>query len=319
MDALFETVPGMPFIRLYGGSLGNSMFFMLSGFLIPFRYRERIGQGNISFEDFLKRRLKKLYPMYALTNLAALLVAVWQYGISAINLRKIAFTFLLQQGGGLTGENPYNSPTWFVSALLVCYVFYFIVVRWARSPARYRCCLCAGIAWGYYLSTVQLKIPFCYPGNGSAFLNFFIGCALAELYPHIERQKYWMKPVSIVALAGSLFLMQGYGVEIISGGSAEAFSFVVCPLILYLAWADGLVSRIFSWKPFVYLGKISMPVFYWHLVLYNGMAQILGGMTQARYIGYLCLLLLLSTLTAGILEEKKSDNTKEAGIQSQCH
>ena len=63
--------------------------------------------------------------MYALSNIAALLLNVWQYGISAVNLKKIAFTFLLMQGGGLEAGNPYNSPTWFVSALMVCYVVYF--------------------------------------------------------------------------------------------------------------------------------------------------------------------------------------------------
>lgn len=41
LDAILENVPGMSFIRLFGGSLGNSMFFMLSGFLISRGYQEK--------------------------------------------------------------------------------------------------------------------------------------------------------------------------------------------------------------------------------------------------------------------------------------
>lgn len=88
IDALLEHIPGMAFIRIFGGDLGNSMFFMLSGFLISWGYRERIRNDCISFGDYLRRRIKKLYPMYAISNAAALLVAVWQYGVSAINLKK---------------------------------------------------------------------------------------------------------------------------------------------------------------------------------------------------------------------------------------
>ena len=51
LDTVLDHLPGMPFIRLFGGSLGNSMFFMLSGFLMALGYREKIAQRQISFED----------------------------------------------------------------------------------------------------------------------------------------------------------------------------------------------------------------------------------------------------------------------------
>ena len=35
-------VPGAAFLALYGGVFGNSVFFILSGFLIAYNYRERI-------------------------------------------------------------------------------------------------------------------------------------------------------------------------------------------------------------------------------------------------------------------------------------
>ena len=116
---LFDFIPGSSFVILFGGSLGNSMFFILSGFLLSYGYRERISNGDISFQDYLMRRLCKLYPMYLITNVASLFIAVVQHGVSVINIKKIIFTLLLQIGGGLESGNPYNSPTWFLSTLFV--------------------------------------------------------------------------------------------------------------------------------------------------------------------------------------------------------
>ncbi|MBP3684159.1 MAG: acyltransferase [Oscillospiraceae bacterium] len=305
IDAVFESVPGMPYIRLYGGSLGNSMFFMLSGFLMVYGYRERIAEGRISFDAYITRRLKKLYPMYAVTNLAALAVAVWQYGISAVNLRKVAFTFLLLQGS-MTGENPYNSPTWFVAALLLCYILFYAVTSVTKTKTQYRFCLAAAIVWGYYLHTAQMQMPFCYPGNGSAFLNFFLGSALAELFPLLEKNRKWLKPSCFVSLLLCAYLLWGYGVEVISGDSAVAFSFVICPMILYLSWEEGLCSRVLRWKPLVMLGKISMDVFYWHLVLYLALRQLLNGMTKGGYTFFVLGLLVLSGISFTVREKIRS-------------
>lgn len=305
IDPLLEHIPGMAYITLFGGSLGNSIFFMLSGFLISWNYRDRIASGKILFDDFLVRRLRKLYPMYALSNLAALALNVWQYGASAVNLKKIAFTFLLVQGGGLDSANPYNAPSWFVSALVVCYAVYFAgTSRW-KNRSAYRVFLTVGAAAGCYLSTAQLTVPFCYSGNGTAYVNFFVGCFLSELYPELEKRWNWLTAAGAAALLGSAYLMLRYGVEIITGGSALAFAFVICPIVLYLAYAEGICARILRWKIFVFLGRISMPVFYWHLVVYIGMRFAFGGMTPARYGLYLLTVLLVSILAERFPRKKK--------------
>ena len=61
---LTEAIPLTSIISYFGGSLGNSMFFILSGFLLSWGYKNRIQEHQISFREFLLRRLKKLYPMY---------------------------------------------------------------------------------------------------------------------------------------------------------------------------------------------------------------------------------------------------------------
>ena len=287
------------------------MFFMLSGFLMSLGYRGRIRDGQISFGSFLKKRLGKLYPMFAVTNLAALAVEVWQYGISAVNLKKIAFTFLLQQGG-MNNENPYNSPTWFVGALFVCYLLHYAGSYYRKTDTQYRLFLAGCIAWGYYLLMADLKVPFGYACNGLAFQNYFLGCAMAEVLPYLKKQGRWLKPTVFAGLLACAYLLWDYGVEVISGDSSVAFSFVICPMILYLACADGLCSRILRWKPLVYMGELSMELFYWHLVVFFAMRQVLGNMTPAGFALYLTVLVLVSLLTQRISAKYKAKTAVHA-------
>lgn len=306
IDGVLDGVPGVAFLKLFGGSLGNSIFFLLSGFLIALSYRRRIAGGSVSLEAFLVRRLKKLYPMYLLTNLAALAVEVWQYGASAINLKRIAFTLLLQAGGGLGGVGPYNSPTWFVSALFVCYLVYHVGTSRCKTDGQYYGFLAALIAVGYYFSGTQLEVPLCYYGNGLAYMNFFLGCVLAEVFPAVRPYARKLKAGALVLLMVSVYLMLGYGVEIISGGVDAAFAFWLCPMVLYLAWEEGICARILAWKPFVWLGDISMSVFYWHLVVYFALRHLLGDMTVMYYGVYVLALLAVSSLTRWRLHTKKA-------------
>lgn len=301
LTPLFSSVPGTMFVKLFGGALGNSMFFILSGFLTAYSYREPIGAKRVAFQDFFLKRLKKLYPLFLISNIAALVIAVAQYGVSAINLHKIAFTFLLQIGGGLDSGNPYNSPTWFVSALFVCYIVYFLIAFCSKNTTQYSCAIVMGIAWGYTLLSTEFSAPFCYDENGSAFMNFFIGCGCAELYPVIVRKnKKWMEAAALAALLAAVLLPLRYGVEIICGNVAVAFSFVICPLVLYLALAGGVCDKILRFRPFVYLGEMSMSVFYWHLVVYNAFILVFGwvmpdtAIRERHYIVYVVLMMLVS-------------------------
>ena len=301
---LFSGVPGTSFIIIYGGILGNSMFFILSGFLFSGAYRDKIHSHTLPFQNFLLRRLKKLYPMYILSNLAAFLIALSRYGISAVNVEKLIFTVLLQAGGGIGTVSPYNSPTWFLSALFVCYILYFGICYFAKSSTHYLTCMTLGVIAGYILLAAELDIPFLRGGNGIAFMNFFLGCLLAEGFPLVsEKMRRWLQPLCLILIPLLVFLLLSFGVEIIAGDVKVCFSFVLCPMILYLALVKGPVSRILELKCFVALGKISSSIFFWHLVIYFAFcdlcAYVLGGgttVTEKHYLLYFAVMLVLSAV-----------------------
>lgn len=310
---LIDKIPLTSFILQYGGDIGNAMFFMLSGFLMTYGYRDRIRLHEISIKDFLVRRLYKLYPLYLVTNIAAFIHGMFAYGLSNFNLQRIVFTLLLQSGGSLGREHPYNGPAWFICALFECYLLFYFIAYHAKHRTQYFCMIVFSIIWGY--STLVNNgplFPICIGQGGNNFQDFFIGCALAELYPVIREQtKKWLKPVSFLFLATSGILLLTVGVEIISGNVNTAFAFVLCPLIIYLSLDSVLIRRILTLRPIRYIGQISFSIYLWHTVIYDYYLYIyrefLGGqqMGDLQYLFYLMIMFAVSALSHKYIEGRK--------------
>lgn len=304
---VFSGIPGRAFLVLFGGMLGNSMFFILSGFLLSAGYRDKIRSHCIPFRDYILRRLKKLYPLYLLSNAVMLSVELIRYGVSVINLQKVVFTLLLLGG-------PYNNPTWFLCALFVCYILFFVVTYFAKSPTHYLAFVSIGVLVGYILINQDLNMLFLGQENGIAYMNFFLGCILAEIYPLLsEKLHRWLQPLFLVLLPLLSYLMLAYGVEIIAGNVPVAFGFVLCPMMLYLALVKGPCSWILQRKFLVSLGSISSSIFFWHLVLYfifcDGYALAARG-EQIREPQYLLYFVLMIAFSAGFskLDKSRSDS-----------
>ena len=294
INPVFSNIPGVAFLILFGGQLGNSMFYLLSGFLLSAGYREQIQTHQISFPEYLLRRLKKLYPMYVLSNLAMLLLEIAHHGVSVINIEKIVLSALLVRG-------PYNSPTGFVCTLFACYVLYFAITHFSKSSTAYVAGLAFGVILGYNLLLADTDFLYLSSRNGLAYLNFFLGCMLAEGYPLIsEKAHRLLQPLFLVLLPLLMVLMLSVGVEIIAGDVRICFAFAICPMILYLALAKGPCRSILQAKPFVALGKISSCIFFWHLVLYFLFCDLYalisqgGAFREMQYLMYLALTLLFS-------------------------
>lgn len=263
---LFSAIPMTSFLWKYGGDFANTVFFILSGFLMANTYCQRISGRQTEFGAYLLGRLKRLYPMYLLTNAVCLVMGLLWYGPSAINLKRIILTILLQAGGGLEATMPYNGLTWFLSALTSCYIVYYAVAYWGNEKNTYRILLAIVIAWGYGLMGREWDFPFCSSNTGNALLNFFVGCAMAEIYPNIgEKTRKYLCGGGYCILAGSFALMMTCGVETICGNCGIAFSMVLCPIVVYLALCDKWMRKILNWKLFQHIGKMSMMIYFWHM------------------------------------------------------
>lgn len=317
--ALFHTMPDTPLIaaipftaliRYLGGNLANGLFFMVSGFLMVSAYRDRIQGGNVDFGPFLWDKICKFYPIYLLTNGLALVFDVLEHGLSAITLQKVSLTLLLQQGGILDPQEPYNGPSWFVNTLLACYIVFFAVCRLAKGNTAYRCAIAGATIWGYIAMTGDIPLPLFHYRMGIGLTNFFVGCAIGEIYPLLDRKtNRRLGGAALLGLAGSLLLILECGVDNALGEMKVALCFALEPMLLYAALAGPLFERLLSLAPLRALGRCSTSVFFWHIVVFDAAAYVNLLVTGTRklqdlpYLIYLVALLAVSVLSGRYLEK----------------
>lgn len=313
---LVESLPLTAMIRYFGGSLGNSVFFMISGFLMVHAYRDRIQSGTVSFGPFVHSKICKFYGIYLLTNFLSMVLRILRYGLSAINLQEIAMILLMQNGGLLRGSYPYNGATWFVCMLLVCNIVFFTLCHFARNRTAYYSMLVGVILWGYVAITNDFAFPLVHTLMGVGLVNFFLGCALAEGISAIDQQTHrrfsWL---TLLGLAAAGILMLKNGVDNALGIQLPGIAFGLSPLIVYTALENPLLRRVLSCQPVQTLGTISISVFFWHMVVYEAFLQIVDCftgsqiLTDRQYLGYLLGMITVSILShryleKGILREK---------------
>ena len=117
------------------------VFFWISGFLIARNYSDRI--KDYSMYSFLRKRLKRLYPITFMSVTIGVLVSaldnvlIGQRATALIETKMLLVNYLLIQNNWFfkTSYTAYGSGTWYISVLLFCYIYYYLSVI-GNVPAR---------------------------------------------------------------------------------------------------------------------------------------------------------------------------------------
>lgn len=297
----------------YGGYLGNYFFFMLSGFLMAYSYRDRILNGEICLKDFAKKRLLKLYPLYLLSQLAQLALMIWAYGISVFNVKEFVVNLLMMTTVWADNASPapYNAACWFACAILLCDLIYYIICTCSKKNLEKYVVLCVMLTlWGYILQNRAWNFPFSYLQNGEAFFNFFGGCVLYEVYISIsETAKKRIARLGMVIMILLCIFAVNVGVSAAFGNVTFVITVVICPLVIvssiHLKW----LHQLLCWKPIQFCGKITLSMFFWHLplstlvsILRNNHLYFPNCSGTIQYLFYFLILILFSSLSHFLLE-----------------
>ena len=256
------------------------LFFMLSGFLIAFHYHGKIAYG--SPWEYLKKRYTKLIIPSAIVNLWALINA-WimlravpgsNVYISSITPLRIVLSVLMVNTGWITSYGqtglPLNSTMWFIDVLLLCYLLYCLICKFAKNHYLYlsACMVMVLIGWGCLQHSPNL--PFLWGINGRGYAPFFLGALICEF--QIKANEKVRKGVSVVwgtMILGFLIIRLVIGFENIFGtiGSSSYvryFEFFAAPGLLLVALNLHFIAKFLEWKPFVWLGMMSGALYYVH-------------------------------------------------------
>ena len=264
---------------LRGGFIGVDVFFVISGYLITNLIYGEWKENQFSLTSFYVRRIKRIAPALLsmiFCSLAAgyFILSPGDYDVLArSSLSAIAgvSNFFFLQNTGYFDPAAETMPLLHTWSLAVEEQFYIIwpslllifwkMAKWTRTSALESILILIAASLAAYLLTIftSSKIAFYMPHTRA--WEFVVGGAIPFI-PAVtsERFRYAIKllPWLGIALIGGAAL-QFREVEIsVLGAVIGAY------LILYAARPQSLIYDILSWRPLVFIGKISYSLYLYH-------------------------------------------------------
>lgn len=257
------------------GFIGVSFFFILSGFILAYNYRDSFLDKSISKSDFYIARIARIYPVHLL----CLLIAV------PITLKDISFnlsTWLTQLFFNATLTQSFipikyiyfsfNSPSWSISNELFFYlVFPFLIVLGSKvKDNKYKKALLTMSI--LLIPLLMLIIPteyykhLFYVNPFFRVFDFIIGLILFEIYLNIKKQQrtinYDLLEVSSILLLLLFFIFHAW-VPLVMRYSI--YYWIPMSLLIFIfSFQNGLISRFLSNKTLLFLGEISFGFYMFH-------------------------------------------------------
>ena len=182
------------------GSFGVQIFWCISGFIFFRKYAAALTERAVEAKRFFWLRFSRLYPLHFVT---LLIVAAIQPVYSALAGNPFVydnngpFQFLLQlfladQWGG-SFQYSFNGPVWSVSAEVLVYLAFFLLMRtFGKSPWLVVGAIAAGLAslWSGAISPALICGAY-----------FFAGGAASEALEDHSRRRTWL--IGAIALLGT--------------------------------------------------------------------------------------------------------------------
>ena len=260
--------------RLFSyGWLSVDFFFMLSGFLIAYTYKQKISQ--MTFFMFIKRRFKILWwsvifsVVFAIFNffLSNFLLGTKNYP----NFYNLMTSMTLTKTGILENAAPYGSASWFVHVLLLCYIFYFLIVKLCKEHNNYLyITLCTALMiLGIICINFDLSIPFLFYRSGNGYCCFFLGILFYEFYKSKLFNHRNISFLSSLILLALCLLTAKYGIDKVFGNFRLSFCLFIVPAIIYASLNIKWFAALLSCKLFSLLSLITMAVFLSHQSVIN--------------------------------------------------
>ena len=299
------------------GQAGVAFFFVLSGFILTYNYRDALAApGRLAAWAFYRARLARIYPLHLATLLATtpLVLGLWVGGrpvvpadvgavsAGALGLSWLAHLTLLQawQPWAVYAA-PWNTPAWSISVEAFCYLMspwlFARCLPRLSSPARLAAFALA--AWGAqavgalacarFLPHLWIVVPLRFP-------EYVVGCALGAAFLDFRPATPARGGGTVLALA----LAAAYALCWLPGGADRLgwacttlgayVVFVPCwvaiiwTLAAHRTWAHALLEH----RALVLLGEASFALYMIHavgLLAFRAVGVPLDGPAQGVLMG----------------------------------
>lgn len=263
-----------------GGYIGVDVFFVISGFLITSIIYPKMLDNQFRYTDFYSRRIKRLLP--ALLLVVVVSAIVFSLVMLPDDLSKF-FTsivwvlfylgniFFWREHGGYFRGDAQEAPllhTWSLAVEEQYYVIWPVMIvimlkifgkRWLPLSAII---LCTGLTYFSEWAT-QATISAAYYLLPTRFFELLVGSCLAVYWKNLPKGTTSLHHLLSISGFGLIFasatLLNEHSVF---PGYNALYSAIGAVLLIYSS--SGVVNRILSLTPFVFIGQISYSLYLWH-------------------------------------------------------
>lgn len=316
-----EGYVGHPLAKSFIGTgyISVDFFFVLSGFVLAYRYSERDGRISVSRRSFWKARFARIYPIYITSIVigAPLYVDALQAGGHAVLAKAVisfvACVFLLQSWFYRLASS-WNGPSWTLSVEAFLYfAMPFATPRVINAVRAWGARVTIGALW---ICALALPTAFLLVHRDQSINAHSDGALLNTLrYTPIVHLPSFL----IGVVAGWSFLHEpralprfaGIGLTILLLGALAAGAWLPYPMlhsgllsplfvaVIYCAaTATGPISRLLGSRAFVLLGDASYALYLFHYPLLVYATEWAGGSLSLTQFIVLCVVVQLISIAA---------------------
>lgn len=294
------------------------LFFVLSGFVIVYNYKNKLSDGD-SLGTFYFRRVGRLYPLFIFTTLFFFLEPLAEFiqgsgGEIPFTLSwKEGFSyFFMLQGFGITDRGLLNYTSWSIGVEMQLYIIFSLFlflrirnnfVRKFSIPILFLLSFLSLVFIYFKYNTIEVMYD---AGLARGILSFSLGAVIAlltDLY----------KP-STVPNGNSFTAMSIVLIVLVLGFRDNEINFFIpflfAALIYFLVFfPESYVSKLMESKPLVFLGAISYSLYLNHPIFIKVIHKFFHksnpsvALQLAVTLGYLITLVIFSKLTYEFVEQ----------------
>lgn len=264
------------FVLGTGLSLGG-FFFLLSGFILAYRYGESCRTLSWqSYGHFVWQRFARIWPLHVVTVGVAIVYLLVKYGGGYLTRASLVSNFFLVHSWGYYFAPPLNFPSWSLSCEWGAYLLlplYLLLVH----PLR-RSLVHVALLAGLFAFLVWYAIRFGegtldqlreHWGLGRCLIEVAIGVSLFRLHASVRGWmdsrrdiETWRLTTGCDLVAAAIFC--AIFVVFTYARSDLWFVPLAGALILALSLAEGPFSFLLERRPMVLLGEISFSIYMLH-------------------------------------------------------
>lgn len=276
----FPVTHGLPFANIFKWSYRQGhkiveLFFMLSGFGMFLGYNEKISKCQITFKQYIIKRIIKIYPLFFFTLILVTILEIWHRHLTGktfvyknFDCWHFFINLILCQDGIFGTEWSFNAPSWCISICFILYTIHFGVIYFSKEKTNTIYCYIILMFFGLAIISMHFNYPFLLNQLfGRGLSCFSIGVLLANIYLISHKLN-----TNLIGFIGLIILVLYYIIYnsryiAIIGNHSFIFMMIISPSlifsILYVSW----LNKLLSMKPILFFGSLSMSIYLLHFIM----------------------------------------------------